>query len=155
MVNWPFSNEGESKLLILCRHHKDQPAQSFAAPTGPSQFMIDYLSAIKQATVKFEGGLDISMGHLTEAGIGRGHQPFSQKVEEIAPVLILLMGEEAVRHMLGENLNVAQMRMRVHQQHGVNLVVTYHPFELISQPALKKLALEDIYFIQQVLNAKP
>ena len=52
MVNWQIGGEGSESILLLCRHHKDQPAQSFASPVGPSQFMQD-LSVLSSKSVVF------------------------------------------------------------------------------------------------------
>ena len=46
LVNWKSSVNSGKSLLIICRHDRDQPAQSFAKANTPSQFMNDYLQAL-------------------------------------------------------------------------------------------------------------
>jgi len=154
LVNWNSNSQADlntrsaavsnKKLLIVCRHQKDQPAQSFASVNSPSQFMRDYLSAVEQLTPADSVILETSLAHLTEAGLSQACRTLAESLTELQPNLILLLGDESVRHLLGNDRSVADSRGKCHSFRGYQLVVSYHPFTLIENPQLKKLALEDV-----------
>ncbi len=152
-VKSPLILESKNKLLVLCRHHKDQPAQSFANPHGLSLFMQDYIKSLSYTLQKQAIEAELSLGHLTEAGLGSEHIPFRQHIDQLKPKLTLIMGEEAVKQLIGTNYSVATLRGKKHQiLNELDIIATYHPYELITQPALKRLAFEDIHFIASFLK---
>jgi len=142
------------KVLFICRHQKDQPAQSFAGANSPSQFMRDYLAAVELLTPGDNFDLESSLAHLTEAGLSQACRPLSESLTELKPDIIVLLGDESVRHLLGSDLTVAESRTRCHSYQGCQLIVSYHPFTLIENPQLKKLALEDIRLLISLMSAQ-
>jgi|GEM_PF-2175161 len=178
MINWRSAPQSKAnkKLLVICRHHKDQPAHSFARPHSPSQFMLDYINTINgllesvnsnsssNSSKNFnhsdvdKSELQIQMAHLTEAGLGNDDLPMSQVVDEIKPDLILLLGDESISHLFNTNSQVAEFRGKLHDLSDnlttaqCKAVISYHPYSLIMNPALKKLALEDLSLLVNILN---
>ena len=145
LVNWSSGNEHAPLLLIVCRHDPDQPAQSFARPNMPSQFMVDYVRAIQDYLTGASLDFRIQLAHLTEAGLGENNQPIESVLEKQSPQLVLVLGDEGAVHLLGDEQTVSVNRGKLQTiLEKVNALVSYHPFTLISQPELKRNALEDL-----------
>jgi hypothetical protein len=158
IVNWKSSSNGEKVLLIICRHDKNQPAQSFASPNAPSQFMSDYLQAISELLINSGIEVQIQLAHLTEAGLGSDNQAMPETVSQLAPDLILLLGDESIHHLFDANSDIAKYRSKlldIEQLEGYSIskaIASYHPFTLIKNPALKRLAFEDLSFVVDVIK---
>jgi DNA polymerase len=81
-------------------------------------------------------------------------EPFlKRQVELVAPKLILAMGRFAVQSLLGSQEPIGRLRGKVHQYHGVPLVVTYHPAYLLRNPLDKSRAWEDLCLAAEVIEA--
>lgn len=152
MVNWKKVSGASKHLLILCRHHKDQPAQSFASPNGPSLFMQDYLLALDEYLTGDDVLVQVSLAHLTETNLANICKPMSEKVEQLKPDIIFLLGEEGIEHLFDSSSSIATLRGQLHQINDYNLMVSYHPYDLIKNAKLKKLALDDLNFLSKALK---
>ena len=72
-------------------------------------------------------------------------EPFLvRQIELIRPRIILAMGRFAVQALLRSSEPVGKLRGRVHEYHGVPLVVTYHPAYLLRNLADKARAWDDL-----------
>ncbi|MGX5174462.1 hypothetical protein ACUR5C_10630 [Aliikangiella sp. IMCC44653] len=152
LVNWSQNKQADCKVLIICRHQTDQPAQSFAKASAPSQFMQDYLTALNDLVMAKGIELNTQLAHLSEAGLGADCQKIETVFTDLKPRLVLMLGDEAVKNTLGPEHNVATTRNQVLSLFGeVPIVVSYHPYTLIKNPHLKKSAFEDLVFISQML----
>lgn len=152
LVPWNDLSNGEQSILVICRHQTDQPAQSFAKANTPSQFMQDYMLALKEIYSQ-EKGIQIRLGHLSQAGLGRDCQLMEDVLTDVKPNKILLLGDETVKELLTEYNDVAQARSQVHQlASGIECLVSYHPYTLIMNPALKRLALEDLKLFSRLIS---
>ncbi len=167
MVKWQ-SAEGSKSLLIICRHKTDQPAKSFAQGSSPSQFMQDFILALNRFNVSSKNQQNLQnnpaegdtctsdfschLAHIAEAGIGDNNQPLNQVLENLKPDLLLVLGEESIYQLCGKRVAVASLRGRMIDLQGYKSLVSYHPYSLISNPALKRLAFEDLRLIYQYLN---
>ena len=76
-----------------------------------------------------------------------------RQIELIRPKLILAMGRFAVQTLLATEATIASLRGRVHQCHGVPLVVTYHPAYLLRNLPDKAKAWDDLLFAKRTLAA--
>ena len=71
--------------------------------------------------------------------------PFLERqIALVQPRLILAMGRFAAQALLSTDEPLGRLRGRVHQYHGVRIVVTYHPAYLLRTPADKARAWEDL-----------
>ncbi len=75
-----------------------------------------------------------------------------RQVQLVQPKLILAMGRFAVQSLLKSSEPIGKLRGRVHDYHGVPLVVTYHPAYLLRSPADKALAWDDLCRAREVLQ---
>ena len=154
-VSWSnrvLSEENAKSLMIVCRHQVDQPANSFARISSPSQFMMDYINTLNHFCDISNTEVQIQLAHLSAAGLSEDCIPLSQAVANNQPQLMLILGDETVSHLLGESMEVATCRGQIHQlEDGTKVLVSYHPFSLISNPSLKRLAFEDIALASEFL----
>lgn len=65
----------------------------------------------------------------------------------VKPKLLLLLGKEPARALLGKPL--ASARGHVHKVEGVRAVATFHPRYLLSQPSEKALAWRDLLLLTE------
>ena len=80
-------------------------------------------------------------------------QPFLERqVALVQPRVIVAMGRFAVQSLLGSDQAIGKLRGRLHQWHGVPLVVTYHPAYLLRQPADKARAWDDLCLAASCLD---
>jgi DNA polymerase len=80
--------------------------------------------------------------------------PFLERqIALVAPRMILAMGRFAAQSLLATEEPVGRLRSRVHDRHGVPLVVTYHPAYLLRTPADKARAWDDLCLAASVLDA--
>lgn len=154
VVSWGEAHDGEQTLMIICRHQKDQPAQSFARANSPSQFMLDYIRALKEVLGEAFPAPRIHLSHLSQAGLGQGCQQMNEVVAKIAPSCVLLLGDETVVELFGRESSVANKRgQKLLLDESIQTLVSYHPYSLIKNPKLKPLALEDLKLLSAVLKA--
>ena len=153
MVPWSVGSENSQTILIVCRHQKDQPAQSFARANSPSQFMSDYIQALRELLDDENDDCFIRLGHLAQAGLGSDCVSLNEVIEQLKPKVVLLLGEETVKELYGDKDDIASLRGRLlpvqEQKAGL---VSYHPFSLIKNPSLKRLALEDLKLAATVIR---
>ncbi len=74
-----------------------------------------------------------------------------RQIDLIRPKLILAMGRFAAQSLLVTDTSIARMRGRLHEYHGVPLIVTYHPAYLLRNPADKAKSWEDLCLARQTM----
>ncbi|KNZ32494.1 MAG: DNA polymerase [Methylibium sp. NZG] len=67
-----------------------------------------------------------------------------RQVALVQPKIILAMGSFAVQSLLRNTEPIGRLRGRVHDYHGVPLIVTYHPAYLLRRPEEKARAWDDL-----------
>jgi uracil-DNA glycosylase family 4 len=79
-------------------------------------------------------------------------QPFIlQQRDAVNPKALLVFGEKAAQLLLQSSQPIFHLRGRLHDYHGTPAVVTYHPNQLNSEPALKRLSWNDLQLLQKEL----
>ncbi len=79
-------------------------------------------------------------------------QPYLERqIALVQPRLLLAFGRRAAQQLLGSDAPLDGLRGRVHRVGAAQtpLVVTYHPAHLLSAPADKRKAWEDLQFARQ------
>ena len=83
-------------------------------------------------------------------------QPYLERqVALVQPRVILAMGPQAVRSLLGSDEPIGKLRGRLHAWRGVPVVVSYHPTYLLRQPADKARAWDDLCLAASCLDRVP
>ncbi len=75
-----------------------------------------------------------------------------RQVELIQPKLILALGKFAAQSLLNTQDSISSLRGRLHQYHGVPVVVTFHPAYLLRSPLEKAKAWEDLCLARDTMN---
>ncbi len=80
-------------------------------------------------------------------------EPFLiRQVELVQPKIILAMGRFAVQSLLRSSEPIGRLRGRVHDYHGVPLIVTYHPAYLLRSLEEKARAWDDLCLAVETAN---
>ncbi|NTV96703.1 MAG: uracil-DNA glycosylase, partial [Thiobacillus sp.] len=76
-----------------------------------------------------------------------------RQIDLIRPKIILALGRFAAQSLLRTETSISRLRGRVHEYHGVTMVVTYHPAYLLRNPADKSKAWEDLCLARSTLQS--
>jgi len=77
-----------------------------------------------------------------------------RQIELIKPLLIVALGRVAGQTLLRTPAPLRELRGKVHNYHGTDLVVTYHPAALLRNQNLKRPAWEDMQEIRRMYQEK-
>ncbi len=72
-----------------------------------------------------------------------------RQIELIRPKIICALGRISGKTLLRSEASLAALRGKVHDYHGVKLVVTYHPAALLRNPNWKRPAWDDLKFLRR------
>jgi len=73
------------------------------------------------------------------------------QIDLIKPKLIVALGRNAGKTLLGVEKSLKEMRGILHEYHSKRLIVTYHPVTLLRNPSWKSEAWEDFKWIRKLL----
>ena len=77
-----------------------------------------------------------------------------RQIELIQPKLIVALGKVASNALLGKNATLASLRGKLHDYHGMPLIVTYHPAYLLRTPSEKAKAWQDLLLAVQSMEGR-
>jgi len=75
-----------------------------------------------------------------------------KQIELIKPKFILAVGLTAANTLLKQKFKMADIRGKVFDYHGVNMLVTYHPAALLRNPEWKKYTWEDVQLLRRLYD---
>jgi uracil-DNA glycosylase len=75
-----------------------------------------------------------------------------RQIALLQPKLLLAMGRFAAQALLGTDEAIGKLRGRVHERHGLPVIVTYHPAYLLRTLADKARAWDDLCLAASVLE---
>ncbi|NWG86552.1 MAG: uracil-DNA glycosylase [Hydrogenophilaceae bacterium] len=75
-----------------------------------------------------------------------------RQIDLIRPKLIVALGRFAAQSLLLTDTPISRLRGKLHEYHGVPLIVTYHPAYLLRTPADKARAWEDLLLAAATLR---
>ncbi len=76
-----------------------------------------------------------------------------RQVELIKPKLIIALGKFATQSLLNSDATVTSLRGKLHQYHGVPVIVTYHPAYLLRNLADKAKAWDDLCLAKSTMQS--
>lgn len=76
------------------------------------------------------------------------------QVRTIRPAILLLLGNHAVRTLLGVEEGITRVRGRLFRYEGILCVPSYHPAYLLRSPNKKVEAWEDLKVVRQALDGR-
>ena len=77
-----------------------------------------------------------------------------RQIELIRPKLIVALGRPAAQTLLQAEVKIGAARGRLHDYHGIPLIVTYHPAYLLRTLQDKARAWEDLCFMRRTMKAR-
>jgi DNA polymerase len=77
-----------------------------------------------------------------------------RQIELIQPKLIVALGRPAAQTLLQTEVKVGAARGKLHDYHGIPLIVTYHPAYLLRTLLDKAKAWEDLCFMRRTMQAR-
>jgi DNA polymerase len=150
----------EADLMIIGEapgFHEDQQGEPFVGPVG--QLLGAMLETIGQArsTVYIANILKCRPPTNRDPLVEEVNSctPFlTQQIALVQPKLIVAVGRIAAHYLLNTKTALGQLRNQLHHYGELNtpLIVTYHPADLLLNPADKSKAWEDLQFIQRTLQ---
>ena len=82
-------------------------------------------------------------------------RPYLQRqIELIQPKLIVALGRPAAQTLLQAEVKIAAARGKLHDYHGIPLIISYHPAYLLRTLLDKAKAWEDLCFMRRTMAAR-
>lgn len=75
-----------------------------------------------------------------------------KQIELIKPKFILAVGLTAANTLLKQKYKMGDIRGKIFDYHGVNMLVTYHPAALLRNPEWKKYTWEDVQLLRRLYD---
>jgi DNA polymerase len=75
-----------------------------------------------------------------------------KQIELIKPKFILAVGLTAANTLLKQKFKMADIRGKIFDYHGVNMLITYHPAALLRNPEWKKYTWEDVQLLRRLYD---
>ena len=140
-ADWLFVGEGPGA-------DEDAQGEPFVGQAG--KLLDNMLMAIK-----LKRGTQVYIGNIVkcrppgnrtpEAGEIATCLPFlHRQIALIQPKIIVALGKTAATALLGKEATLASLRGRLHDYHGIPLVITYHPAYLLRTPTDKAKTWQDL-----------
>lgn len=140
-ASWLFVGEGPGA-------DEDAQGEPFVGQAG--KLLDNMLMAIK-----LKRGKDVYIGNIVKCRPPGNRTPeadeiatclpwLQRQIELIQPKIIVALGKTAASALTGQDATLASMRGRLHDYHGIPLVITYHPAYLLRAPADKAKAWQDL-----------
>ena len=140
-AGWLFVGEGPGA-------DEDAQGEPFVGQAG--KLLDNMLMAIK-----LKRGKDVYIGNIVKCRPPGNRTPeadeiatclpyLQRQIELIRPKIIVALGKTAATALLGKDATLASLRGRLHEYHGIPLIITYHPAYLLRTPADKAKTWQDL-----------
>jgi DNA polymerase len=133
-------------------HDEDLQGLAFVGRAG--QLLTKMIAAIKLSRD------EVFIGNILKCRPPGNRDPQAEEIEKCEPILlrqieiirpsiICALGRIAGQTLLRTKSTLGALRGKVHDYHGVKLVVTYHPAALLRNPNWKPMAWEDLKYLRR------
>lgn len=141
--------------------NEDRTGQPFVGEAG--QLLDNMLRAVGLTRADSGGEQQVYIANVLKCRPPRNRNPepheiercepfLLRQVELVQPRLILALGRFAMQSILRSAEPIGRLRGKVHQYHGVPVVVTYHPGYLLRNPVDKSRVWEDLCLAREVMD---
>ncbi|GAB1341302.1 uracil-DNA glycosylase [Gemmatimonas sp.] len=153
--------EGDPRAEVLCvgeapGAHEDEQGRPFVGEAG--QLLTKILGAIQL------GRDDVYICNVLKHRPPGNRDPLPDEVvacqpyllrqiELVQPRVIVALGRFAAQTLLQTTAGIGMLRGKVHEYHGVPLIVTYHPAALLRNEQWKRPTWEDVKLARRILDA--
>ena len=150
-ADWLFVGEGPGA-------EEDQRGEPFVGQAGK---LLDNMLA----AIGLKRGQDVYIANAVKCRPPENRTPapeeaaacrpyLERQVELIRPKLIVALGRPAAQTLLQAEVKIAAARGKLHDYHGIPLIVTYHPAYLLRTLLDKAKAWEDLCFMRRTMAAQ-
>jgi DNA polymerase len=153
-INFPGISEASE--TIIRGWGKEAPAQAgffFEGPENASFFFIDSgTSFFKGETGELLSRIIAAMGLSAEKVFicnSRAPMVVAEKIRQVSPRVIIALGEEAGRVILGPGFSLTALRGKFQEFEGIRVMPTFHPSLLVKQPQYKREVWEDMKLVMK------
>jgi len=103
---------------------------------------------------------DVYIGNILKCRPPQNRDPLPEEVDHCLPILdaqlkcirpsiICVLGRIAAQTLLRTSTPLGRLRGRIHDFHGIKMIVTYHPAALLRNPNLKRPTWEDMQMMRK------
>lgn len=142
-ADWLFVGEGPGA-------DEDAQGEPFVGQAGK---LLDNMLA----AIKLKRGKNVYIANIVKCRPPDNRTPAADEIAQclpylhrqialIQPKLIVALGKVASNALLGKDATIASLRGKLHDYHGIPLIVTYHPAYLLRSPSEKAKAWQDLCF---------
>lgn len=135
---------------------EDRRGEPFVGPAGK---LLDNMLA----AIKLKRGENVYIANVLKCRPPANRDPHGEEVvkcdpylkrqvELIKPKLIVALGKFAAQSLLSSDKSIAGLRGRLHDFHGVPVIVTYHPAYLLRNMPDKAKAWDDLCFARETMQ---
>ena len=150
-ADWLFVGEGPGA-------EEDQRGEPFVGQAGK---LLDNMLA----AIGLKRGEDVYIANAVKCRPPQNRTPapeeaaacrpyLERQIELIQPKLIVALGRPAAQTLLQAEIKIAAARGKLHDYHGIPLIVTYHPAYLLRTPLDKAKAWEDLCLMRRTMAAQ-
>ena len=150
-ADWLFVGEGPGA-------EEDQRGEPFVGQAGK---LLDNMLA----AIGLTRGTDVYIANAVKCRPPENRTPapeeaaacrpyLERQIELIRPKLIVALGRPAAQTLLQTEIKIASARGKLHDYHGIPLIVTYHPAYLLRTLLDKAKAWEDLCFMRRTMKAQ-
>ena len=100
------------------------------------------------AAYLFQSGINLGMLKISLNIFNKNKISFNQLFSSSKPELIIAMGDLVAKSFMGKEENFDKYRKKIHKYQDIDLIVTYHPKNLLSSPKFKRPTWEDFKYIR-------
>ena len=133
------------------------------ARVEPGELLHQEASRKKSATIRLKRGEKVYIANVLKCRPPENRDPHGEEVvkcdpflkrqvELIRPRLIVAMGRFAAQSILNSDASIGSLRGKLHDYHGVPVIVTYHPAYLLRNLPDKAKAWEDLCFARTTMR---
>lgn len=151
-----FPKISEESETILQSWEKALPTQASFLCEGPENarvFIVDsQVSFFRGEAGQLLSRILTAMG-LSSAAVlicnSDVQRDVRKKIRKVLPKIIITLGEEAGRVLLGPHFCLKELRGRFHEFEGIKVMPTFHPSLLLEQPQYKRQVWEDMKLVMK------
>lgn len=153
-----ISEESENIIQNWGKCFSAKSSFCFEGPENSSVFIIDnQTSFFKGEAGQLLSRILVAMGLSSDTVfICNSDEPraVKEKIRKIFPKVIITLGEEAGRILLGPDFSLEEQRGKFHEFEGIRVMPTLHPSLLLEQPQYKRQVWEDMKRVMEYAGLK-
>lgn len=153
-----ISKESETILQGWGKDFSGQASFFFQGPENATIFIIDsratfFKGETGQLLSRIMGAMGLSADtvFICNSDMPRA---VKEKIIKISPKVIITLGAEASRILLGPDFSLEELRGKFHEFEGIRVMPTFHPSLLLEQPHYKRQVWEDMKRVMEYAGLK-